>query len=174
MLPLRRLGGRGVLRASGGYTVRRRGGQRGPVALRPRLSPGVPLSWDGATDLRCGTWTVKSGPLPQPFTARIDPRQMESHSPRMRGRHLHEGGFFRPCSRCGRRTFWLCEDCRRATCPECATVEIGRVGTSDRLHRMCPLPVRVPLPGPTRLAGWPVDGALATDRSGGPSLAFAH
>jgi hypothetical protein len=30
--------------ASGGDTVRRRGGQRGPVALRPRLSPGVLLS----------------------------------------------------------------------------------------------------------------------------------
>ena len=31
---------------------RRRGGGRGPVALRPRLSPGVPLSrdWCGGTD----------------------------------------------------------------------------------------------------------------------------
>jgi hypothetical protein len=56
---LRRLGGRGVIRASGGYTVRRREGQRGPVALRPRLSPGVPLSRDGATDLWCGTGAVK-------------------------------------------------------------------------------------------------------------------
>jgi hypothetical protein len=54
-----------------------------------------------------------------------------------RGRYLHEGGFFRPCSRCGRRTFWLCEDCGRPACPECATVERVRVGTSDRLHRMC-------------------------------------
>ena len=33
--------------AASGDTVWRRGGERGPVALRPRLSPGVPLSWDG-------------------------------------------------------------------------------------------------------------------------------
>jgi hypothetical protein len=53
-------------------------------------------------------------------------------------RDLREGGFFRSCSRCGRRTFGLCEDCGRPTCPECATVERLRVGTSDRFHRMCP------------------------------------
>jgi len=40
---VRQLGGRGGLR---GVRGRRRGGERGPVALRPRLSPGVPLSWD--------------------------------------------------------------------------------------------------------------------------------
>jgi hypothetical protein len=39
--------------------VRRRGGQRGPVALRPRLSPGVPLSWDARVELRAGTGAVK-------------------------------------------------------------------------------------------------------------------
>ena len=39
-------------------------------------------------------------------------RRSGSHSRRMGTRHLHEGGF-RPCSRCGRRTFWLCEDCGR-------------------------------------------------------------
>ena len=46
--PVRQLGGRGVLRGVKREHVRRRGGQRGPVALRPRLSPGVPLSrvWD--------------------------------------------------------------------------------------------------------------------------------
>jgi hypothetical protein len=34
------------------------------------------------------------------------------------GRRLdHEGGFFRPCSRCGRRTFWLCEDCGPPSLP---------------------------------------------------------
>ena len=59
---------------------------------------------------------------------------MGSHSGSMRS--LHEGGFFRPCSRCGRRTFWLCEDCGRPACPECATVGRVRVGTSNLLHRM--------------------------------------
>ena len=54
-----------------------------------------------------------------------------------RGRFSHEGGYFRPCSRCGRRTFWLCEDCNGPTCPECATVERVWVGTSNLLHRMC-------------------------------------
>jgi hypothetical protein len=32
------------------------------VALRPRLSPGVPLSRDGASDLGSGTSPVKAGP----------------------------------------------------------------------------------------------------------------
>jgi hypothetical protein len=54
----------------------------------------------------------------------------------MRGWHVHEGGF-RPCSRCGRRLFWLCEDCGRPDCPECATIERVRLGTSDILHCMC-------------------------------------
>ena len=48
--------------ASGGYTVRRRGGQRGPVAVRPRLSPGVPLSRDGASYLGSGPGPVKQTP----------------------------------------------------------------------------------------------------------------
>jgi hypothetical protein len=55
-----------------------------------------------------------------------------------RGRHPTEGGFFRACIRCGRRTFGLCEDCYRPTCPECATVELVSLGGSNRLHRMCP------------------------------------
>jgi hypothetical protein len=42
--------------AAAGTASRRR---RGPVALRPRLSPGMPLSRDGATDLGCGTVAVK-------------------------------------------------------------------------------------------------------------------
>jgi hypothetical protein len=54
-----------------------------------------------------------------------------------RGRQLLGGGF-RPCSRYGRPTFWLCEDCGRPACPECATIERVRLGTSDVLHRMCP------------------------------------
>lgn len=49
------------------------------------------------------------------------------------GRHM--AGFFRPCSRCGRRTFWLCEDCGRPACPECATVEGVRVAPAT-LQRM--------------------------------------
>jgi hypothetical protein len=32
--------------------------RRGPVALWPRLSPGVPLSWDGKHELRVGTGDV--------------------------------------------------------------------------------------------------------------------
>jgi hypothetical protein len=66
----------------------------------------------------------------------VDRRWNGSHSRRMGSWHVHEGGF-RPCNRCGRRTFWLCEDCARPACPECATVEGVRVGTSDLLHRMC-------------------------------------
>ena len=34
-------------------------GVRGPVALRPRLSLGVPLSRDGAADLGSGSLAVK-------------------------------------------------------------------------------------------------------------------
>jgi hypothetical protein len=52
---LRQLGGRGSFEASGEASRRR----RGPVALRPRLSPGVPLSRDGAADLGSGTRPVK-------------------------------------------------------------------------------------------------------------------
>jgi hypothetical protein len=53
-----------------------------------------------------------------------------------RGKHFHEGGFL-PCSHCGRRTFWLCEDCGRPGCPEWATIECVRLGTSDVMHRTC-------------------------------------
>jgi hypothetical protein len=43
--PIRQLGGRGVLRGVWSPASRRR---RGPVALRPRLSPGVPCrGWIG-------------------------------------------------------------------------------------------------------------------------------
>jgi hypothetical protein len=48
---------------------------------------------------------------------------------------LDEDGF-RPC-RCGRRTFWRCEDSGRPACPECASVEIVRLGTRNVLYRMC-------------------------------------
>jgi hypothetical protein len=34
------------------------------VALRPRLSPGVPLSRDGWSEIRCGTEVVKGGRQP--------------------------------------------------------------------------------------------------------------
>jgi Zn-finger nucleic acid-binding protein len=77
---------------------------------------------------------------------------------------IQKGGF-RPCCRCGRRTFSLCEDCGRPTCPECATVEITRVGTSDLLHRMCPrchFEYRF-LGPPWRLRGR-LDGIMATNR----------
>jgi hypothetical protein len=56
----------------------------------------------------------------------------------MGNRHLHEGGFFRPCTRCGRRTFWLCEDCGLRARPECATIERIPMGGQNRLRRMCP------------------------------------
>jgi hypothetical protein len=53
-----------------------------------------------------------------------------------RSRHFHEGGF-RPCHRCGRRTFSTCEDCSRYACPECSSVDIVRLGTRNVLYRMC-------------------------------------
>jgi hypothetical protein len=48
----------GSFGAPGGSNVWRRGGKRGPVALRPRLSPGVPLSRDGKQELGVGTRDV--------------------------------------------------------------------------------------------------------------------
>jgi hypothetical protein len=53
----------------------------------------------------------------------------------MGNRHLHEGGFFRPCSRCGRRTFWLCEDCGRPACPGAPRLSapaMPRVGQDEK------------------------------------------
>jgi hypothetical protein len=92
-------------------------GQRGSrPALDGRISPGRPRA---ARTLTPGRSSRKSRGMGKT-------------------RYSLEGGFFRPCTRCGRRTFWLCEDCGRPTCPRCATVERVRVGTSDRLHRMCP------------------------------------
>ena len=57
--PLRRLGGRGVLRGIRRCYRAASRRQGGPVALRPWLSPGVPLSMEGAIDLRGGTNAVK-------------------------------------------------------------------------------------------------------------------
>ena len=53
---VRRLGGLGVLRGVLGGIRCSRGGERGPVALRPRLSPGVPLSWRTATNSGSIPW----------------------------------------------------------------------------------------------------------------------
>ena len=52
----RRLGDRGSFEASG--RVDGVAEERGPVALRPRLSPGVPLSRESVTELRGGTTAV--------------------------------------------------------------------------------------------------------------------
>ena len=91
-----------------------------------------------------------------------------------RGRHLHEGGF-RPCSRCGRRTFSTYEDCGRYACPECCSVEIVRLSTRNVLYRMCArCRFEYSSPGPPRRVRWPVDGHLATDRGGRPSIAAAE
>jgi hypothetical protein len=52
-------------------------------------------------------------------------------------------------------------------------------GDRPTRHQKCPLPhvrplpIRVQLPGPPRLMRWPVDGSLATDRGGRPSIAAA-
>ena len=59
MLPPRQLGGRGVLRGVRREYRAASRRRRGPVALRPRLSPGVPLARDGVTELVSGTQAVK-------------------------------------------------------------------------------------------------------------------
>jgi hypothetical protein len=69
-------------RESQSGVVWRRGVERGPLALRPRLSPGVPLSKGGATDLRTGTTVVKHGsaiPLLEELRG-VTERWLRSHS----------------------------------------------------------------------------------------------
>ena len=95
----------------------------------------------------------------------------------MGNRRLHEGGFFRPCGRCGRRTLCLFEDCGRLAC---SLPGVRRHRTRPPGHQrrptshVRPLQAWVSLPGPARDAGWPVDGTLATDRSGGSSTVLQN
>jgi hypothetical protein len=88
-----------------------------------------------------------------------------------RGRHVHEGGFC-PCTRCGRRTFWLCGELRPASLPRVRHHRTSPPGHQRRpASHVPPVPARVPLPGPARRVRWAVDGALATDRNGRRSIA---